>query len=248
MLPFPPADEVRRRVPRLLGGLVLFGVGIALMVRADLGLAPWDVLHQGVSERTGIAIGNVTILTGVVVLLLWIPIRERPGLGTVLNVLVIGLVVDATLAVVDAPEPMWLRVAFLALGIFVFGPGSGLYIGAGLGPGPRDGLMTGLARRGRSVRVVRTGIELTALAVGALGQRRHRHRRLRPHRRPQRPLASRPHDPPRGKAPPVRRARRPPIRSRRSPVAERKLPRRLGGGRRVRPPPAFPRPDAVGRD
>ena len=167
MLPFPPADELRRRVPRLLGGLVLFGMGIALMVRADLGLAPWDVLHQGVAERTGIAIGNVTILTGAVVLLLWIPLRERPGLGTLLNVVVIGLVVDATLAVVDAPDAMWQRIAFLGLGIFVFGPGSGLYIGAGLGPGPRDGLMTGLARRGRSVRVVRTGIELSALAVGA---------------------------------------------------------------------------------
>ena len=168
MLPFPPADELRRRLPRLIGGLVLFGMGIALMVRADLGLAPWDVLHQGVAERTGIAIGNVTILTGVVVLLLWIPIRERPGLGTLLNVLVIGVVVDATLAVVDAPEPMWLRITFLGLGIFAFGPGSGLYIGAGLGPGPRDGLMTGLARRGHSVRVVRTGIELAALGVGAL--------------------------------------------------------------------------------
>jgi uncharacterized membrane protein YczE len=120
-----------------------------------------------VSERTGIAIGNVTILIGMVVLLLWIPIRERPGLGTLLNVLVIGLVVDATLAAVDAPDPLWLRIAFLVAGIFVFGPGSGLYIGSGLGPGPRDGLMTGLARRGRSVRVVRTGIELTALAVGA---------------------------------------------------------------------------------
>ena len=154
-------------MPRLLAGLVLFGVGIALMVRAELGLAPWDVLHQGVSERTGVAIGLVTILTGVVVLLLWIPIRERWGIGTVLNVLVIGLVVDGTLAVVDAPTAMWARVAFLVLGIFAFGPGSGLYIGAGLGPGPRDGLMTGLARRGRSVRVVRTGIELTALAVGA---------------------------------------------------------------------------------
>jgi uncharacterized membrane protein YczE len=167
MLPFPPADELRRRVPRLLGGLVLFGLGIALMVRADLGLGPWDVLHQGVAEHTGIAIGNVTILTGAVVLLLWIPLRERPGLGTLLNVLVIGLVVDATLAIVDAPDAMWQRIAFLVLGIFVFGPGSGLYIGAGLGPGPRDGLMTGLARRGRSVRVVRTGIELIALAVGA---------------------------------------------------------------------------------
>jgi uncharacterized membrane protein YczE len=167
MLPFPPADELRRRVPRLLGGLVLFGVGIALMVQADLGLAPWDVLHQGVSERSGIAIGTVTILTGAVVLLLWIPIRERPGLGTLLNVLVIGLVVDATLAVVDAPTELWQRIAFLVVGIYVFGPGSGFYIGAGLGPGPRDGLMTGLARRGRSVRVVRTGIELAALAIGA---------------------------------------------------------------------------------
>ncbi len=171
MLPFPPADELRRRVPRLLGGLVLFGVGIALMVRANLGLAPWDVLHQGVSERTGLAIGSVTILTGVVVLLLWIPIRERPGLGTVLNVLVIGVVVDATLAVVDAPEPMWLRVAFLALGIYLFGPGSGLYIGAGLGPGPRDGLMTGLHHRfGWSIRRARTVVELSVLGVGwALG-------------------------------------------------------------------------------
>jgi uncharacterized membrane protein YczE len=167
MLPFPPADELRARVPRLLAGLVLFGFGIALMVRADLGLAPWDVLHQGVSERTDIAIGTITILTGIVVLLLWIPIRERWGLGTVLNVLVIGLVVDATLALVDSPAAMWQRVTFLALGVFAFGPGSGLYIGAGLGPGPRDGLMTGLARRGRSVRVVRTAIELTALAVGA---------------------------------------------------------------------------------
>jgi uncharacterized membrane protein YczE len=167
VLPLPPPDELRTRLPRLLAGLAMFGVGIALMVRADLGLAPWDVLHQGVAERTGIAIGTVTILTGVVVLLLWLPIRERPGLGTVLNVIVIGLVVDATLAVIDAPEAIWVRVVYLTVGIFLFGPGSGLYIGAGLGPGPRDGLMTGLARRGGSVRVVRTGIELAALAAGA---------------------------------------------------------------------------------
>ncbi len=167
MLPFPPADELGRRAPRLLVGLALFGIGIGLMVRADLGLAPWDVLHQGVSTRSGVSMGIVTILTGVVVLLLWIPIRERWGLGTVLNVLVIGIVVDATLAVLDEPGAMWQRVGFLVVGIYLFGPGSGLYIGAGLGPGPRDGLMTGLARRGRSVRVVRTGIALTALAVGA---------------------------------------------------------------------------------
>jgi uncharacterized membrane protein YczE len=148
-------------------GLACFGVGIGLMVRADLGLGPWDVLHQGLAERTGTSIGVVTILTGLIVLLLWIPLRERPGLGTVLNVLLIGVVVDVTLAVVDTPDAMWQRVALLVVGVYVFGPGSGWYIGAGLGPGPRDGLMTGIARRGHSVRVVRTGIELAALAIGA---------------------------------------------------------------------------------
>jgi uncharacterized membrane protein YczE len=168
VLPLPTAGELARRVPRVLLGLVFFGMGIALMVRADLGLAPWDVLHQGVAERTGISIGTVTILTGMVVLLLWIPIRERPGLGTILNVVVIGLVVDATLAVVDAPEAMWQRIGLLVLGVYLFGPGSGWYIGAGLGPGPRDGLMTGIARRGHSLRVVRTGIELTVLVLGFL--------------------------------------------------------------------------------
>lgn len=167
MLPFPSAGELVRRLPRLLGGLVLFGLGIALMVRADLGLAPWDVLHQGVATRSGLAIGTVTILTGVVVLALWLPLRERMGIGTVANALVIGLVVNATLSVVEAPEPLWARIAFLVAGIALFGPGSGFYIGAGLGPGPRDGLMIGLARRGRSVRVVRTGIEVTAMAIGA---------------------------------------------------------------------------------
>jgi uncharacterized membrane protein YczE len=168
MLPFPPVDELLRRLPRLLGGLVLFGLGIAFMVRADLGLGPWDVLHTGLSERTGLAIGTVTILTGVVVLLLWVPLRERLGIGTIANALVIGLVVNAALAVIEEPEPMAARIAFLALGIFLFGPGSGFYIGSGLGPGPRDGLMTGLARRGRSVRVVRTGIEVAVLVVGAV--------------------------------------------------------------------------------
>ena len=167
MLALPPRRELRARLPRLLLGLTLFGMGIGLMVRADLGLGPWDVLHQGVAERTGISIGVVTILTGLVVLLLWIPLRERPGLGTVLNVLLIGVVVDVTLALVDAPHAMWQRIAFLVVGVYVFGPGSGWYIGAGLGPGPRDGLMTGIARRGHSVRVVRTGIELAVLAIGA---------------------------------------------------------------------------------
>lgn len=170
MLPLPPALELRRRLPRLLGGLALFGFGIALMVRADLGLAPWDVLHQGVADRTGIPIGQVTILTGAVVLVLWIPLRERPGLGTLANVLVIGVVADAALAVIDEPTGLAVRLPMLLLGVFLFGPGSGLYIGAGLGPGPRDGLMTGIARRGPTVRLARSVVELAALGVGyALG-------------------------------------------------------------------------------
>jgi uncharacterized membrane protein YczE len=168
VLPLPPLPDLLRRLPRLTAGLVLFGLGIAFMVRSDLGLPPWDVLHQGISEKTELAIGTVGIITGVAVLLLWIPIRERVGVGTIANAVVIGLVVNAALDVLETPEPIPARVAFLLLGIYLFGPGSGLYIGVGLGPGPRDGLMTGLARRGWSVRVVRTGIELTVLAVGFL--------------------------------------------------------------------------------
>lgn len=170
MLPLPGAEELGRRVPRLLGGLVLFGLGIALMVRADLGLAPWDVLHQGLAERTGNPIGRTTILVGAAVLLLWVPLRERPGLGTIANVLVIGVAADAALAVIDPPSALAARIALLVIGIYLFGPGSGFYIGAGLGPGPRDGLMTGLAKRGVSVRAARTAVEVVALAVGfALG-------------------------------------------------------------------------------
>jgi uncharacterized membrane protein YczE len=170
VLPRPPTSELPTRLPRLFGGLVLFGVGIALMVRADLGLAPWDVFHQGVAELTGLPIGRVTILTGAVVLLLWIPLHERPGIGTIANVLVIGVVEDAALAVIDPVHTMGPRIALLLLGVYVFGPGSGLYIGAGLGPGPRDGLMTGLSKRGISVRVARTIVEAAVLVVGfALG-------------------------------------------------------------------------------
>jgi uncharacterized membrane protein YczE len=170
MLPLPPRAELRPRVPRLLGGLVLFGVAIACMVRADLGLPPWDVLHQGVSEHTGLAMGTASILVGVAVLLLWIPLRERVGIGTVANALIVGVVIDVTMAVLDTPASMAARIGLLVFGIVLFGPGSGLYIGAGLGPGPRDGLMTALARRGRSVRTVRTAIEVTVLAIGfALG-------------------------------------------------------------------------------
>jgi uncharacterized membrane protein YczE len=159
-----------RRLLSLFIGLVLCGVGIALTVQADLGLGPWDVFHQGVSELTGIPIGTVVILTGAAVLLAWIPLRQRPGFGTIANMVVIGLVADLSLLWLPEPDALGVRIVFMLAGVLVFGPGSGLYISAGLGPGPRDGLMTGLAARGPSIRLVRTGIEITALAVGlALG-------------------------------------------------------------------------------
>lgn len=136
------------------------------MVNANLGLGPWDVLHQGASNHTGMPIGTVNIGVGLLVLLAWIPMRERPGIGTVANVLLIGIVADLTLWRLPEPDHVAVQITFLVLGVFLFGPGSGLYIGAGLGPGPRDGLMTAIARRGPSVRLVRTLIELTALAIG----------------------------------------------------------------------------------
>lgn len=164
-----PVVEPRRRLPRLVAGLVLCGLGVAFMVAADLGLAPWSVLDQGISEHTGIPIGTVSIIVGAAVLLAWVPLRERPGVGTVANIVLIGTTIDVALLVLDTPGSLVGRLLYLAIGAFLWGPGSGLYIGAGLGPGPRDGLMTGLAARGvGSIRLVRTGIELTALASGWL--------------------------------------------------------------------------------
>ena len=161
-------SELRRRLPRLLFGLVLCGLGIASMVAADLGLGPWDVLHQGLSRLSGIPIGTVGILVGLVVLGLWFPLHERPGLGTVLNVVVIGVVIDLTLLVLPTPGPLWLRAMMMLAGPLLFAIGSGYYIGAGLGPGPRDGVMTGLARRGVPVGVARGAIELSVLVAGWL--------------------------------------------------------------------------------
>ncbi len=166
LLPFPDRAELRRRSPRLLGGLVTMGTGIAVMVLAGLGLGPWDVLHQGLSTRTGVPIGTVGIIVGVALLALWVPLRQRLGVGTVLNTILIGVTIDVVLALVPDFEPLWLRWVGMLVGVILYAGGSGLYIGAGLGPGPRDGLMTGLARRGASIRVVRTGLELTVLALG----------------------------------------------------------------------------------
>ena len=153
---------------RCVGGLALFGLGIALLLEANLGAAPWDVFHTGVSELTGVPVGTVIIITGIVLLLLWIPLREQPGLGTVLNALEIGIVVDLVLPLVPEPDNLVARFVMMLGGVVIIAIGSGLYIGAGLGPGPRDGLMTGLARRGISIRVARTGIEIAVMAVGVL--------------------------------------------------------------------------------
>ncbi|MEV1295830.1 hypothetical protein [Pseudonocardia sp. NPDC049635] len=159
----------RRRLIQLLVGLVAYAFSMALMMRAGLGSMPWDVLHQGVALRSGLPIGAVTALIGVVVLLAWIPLRERPGIGTVANVVVIALVIDGALAVVPVVDGLWARAALAAAGIVLNAAATAAYVGVGLGPGPRDGLMTGLAARtGRSVRAVRTAIEVTVVLTGWL--------------------------------------------------------------------------------
>ena len=158
------------RVAQLLVGLVLFGVSSSMLLLSRLGLDPWDVLHQGLSRQIGLGVGTWAIIVGVAVLGLWIPLRQRPGIGTVLNVVLVGSVIDLILATVHSPHALGARIALLVGGVLLNGVATGAYIGAGLGPGPRDGLMTGLAARGHPIRVVRTAIELTVLAVGwALG-------------------------------------------------------------------------------
>ncbi|HBR4632964.1 TPA: hypothetical protein L9W24_000694 [Klebsiella pneumoniae] len=158
-----------RRLLQLYIGLVLYGVSTALFVHANLGADPWDVFHLGVAKQLGISFGTVIILTGAAVLLLWIPIRQMPGLGTVSNVIVLGLAADATLAVLPPLESMVACSALLAGAIVLNAIATGMYIGAGFGPGPRDGLMTGLhARTGWSLRGIRTAIELSVLLIGWL--------------------------------------------------------------------------------
>jgi uncharacterized membrane protein YczE len=157
-----------RRLVQLYTGLALYGLGIALQVASTLGNDPWDVFHQGLSRRFGLSIGTWIIIVGVLAMLLWIPLRQRPGVGTISNALLVGVFADVFLAVLPHPAGLPLRWGYLVAAILVGGFATGLYIGAGLGPGPRDGLMTGLAARGHSIRVVRTGIELTVLGAGWL--------------------------------------------------------------------------------
>ncbi|MEV8629995.1 hypothetical protein [Streptomyces sp. NPDC051079] len=159
--------HLTRRLVQLYAGLALYGISSALLVRGGLGLEPWGVLHQGLAEKTGLTIGVVSIGVGAVVLLLWIPIRQKPGLGTVSNVFAVGLAMDGTLALVPDVDGLPAGIALMVLGIVLNGAATGLYIAARLGPGPRDGLMTGLHRlTGRSIRLVRTAIEIVVVATG----------------------------------------------------------------------------------
>ncbi len=159
-------DRLGQRLARCTFGLALFAVGISLQMNANIGAPPWDVFHQGVSKQTEISVGKVIVMTGFILLLLWIPLKQKPGLGTILNALEIGLVADLALAIIPEPNNIFIRVVMAALGIVIVAVGTGFYIGSALGPGPRDGLMTGLAKRGIPIRIGRTAIEVTVLIVG----------------------------------------------------------------------------------
>ena len=163
------AGRLARRLPQLYVGLFLYGVSLAMMVRGALGLAPWDVLHSGFIRHVPMTLGQAVVLFSFVVLVLWVPLREMPGIGTISNALVVGLSADLTLAVLDRPEALWARIALMVGGVALCGLASALYIGAQLGRGPRDGLMTGLSRRtGLSLRRVRTALEVTVVVIGLL--------------------------------------------------------------------------------
>lgn len=167
--PLPVTHAPARRLPQLVAGLALYGVSMAMQVRATLGVNPWDVFHQGLARNLPLSFGLVTAVVGVVVLLLWLPLRQRPGVGTVANVVVIAVTVDVALALIPAPSALPARIGLLVGAVVLNGVASAAYIGVRLGPGPRDGLMTGLAARtGWSIRLVRTGIEVIVLTAGWL--------------------------------------------------------------------------------
>lgn len=156
-----------RRLIQLLVGLFLYGLGIAFLIRSALGAASWDVLSQGVSHHVSLTFGTITVIMSGIVLLLWIPIRQKPGIGTVLNSLLIGPSVDVSFLLIPETDVLWIRIAFIAIGILVVGLATGLYIGSRFGPGPRDGLMTGLHRvTGRPIWQVRVALELAVVTIG----------------------------------------------------------------------------------
>lgn len=165
--PVLPRPRLRRLV-QLYTGLTLFGLSGALLVHAELGAMPWDVLHQGLAGQTGLSIGTWSVIVGFLLMLLWIPLRQRPGLGTLSNVVVVGMSVDLFLWLLPETDSLVARALLLALGVLTCAVATGCYIGAGLGPGPRDGIMTGLAERGLSVRLARTSIEVTVVVSGFL--------------------------------------------------------------------------------
>ncbi|WP_329424023.1 hypothetical protein OG339_26595 [Streptosporangium sp. NBC_01495] len=167
-LSLPTLVSLPNRLTRLYAGLALYGVGVGLQIESRLGGSPWDVFHQGLSIHMGLSIGTWIIIVGALVMLLWIPLRQRPGVGTLSNVVFLGLFADGAMWLLPTPDPLAARWAYLLLGVVVTGAATGLYIGAGLGPGPRDGLMTGLNRLGLSIRAARTVIEVTVLAAGWL--------------------------------------------------------------------------------
>jgi uncharacterized membrane protein YczE len=163
------AGRLARRIPQLVVGLLLYGASLALMVRGGIGLAPWDVLHSGLIQHVPITLGQAVVVMSFVVLLLWIPLREMPGIGTIANALLVGLSADATLWLLEPAASLPGRAALMLGGVLLCGFASALYIGAQLGRGPRDGLMTGLSRRtGVSLRLVRTGLEVAVVVLGLL--------------------------------------------------------------------------------
>ncbi len=170
VITLPTAAELRRRLPNLVVGILVLSAGITLVLQAKLGVSAYDVLHQGLAQLTGLSFGTVVVLLGLAILVVWIPIGQRFGLGTILNTITVGFIVDVFLGWLPAPAALDERWPMLLGGIVVTAIGTGLYIGAGLGPGPRDGLMTGLAAKGHPLWLVRTGLEASALVAGwALG-------------------------------------------------------------------------------
>ncbi|MFJ4103298.1 membrane protein YczE [Amycolatopsis japonica] len=163
------SQDTTRRSLQLVGGLALYGGSMAMLTRSGLGLDPWDVLHEGLMKITGLSFGTVTAIASVLVLLLWIPLRQRPGIGTAANVVVISLTVDLVRVFLPDQDMLGWQIFNLVAGVVLNGLAAAIYVGARLGPGPRDGLMTGLsARTGKSIRLVRTLIEITVLAAGWL--------------------------------------------------------------------------------